>query len=411
MMFPNEWPHAVVYEDIRTPLWSTTHYDVYFLSLWFWLEIALVCILEAMIGALCGALLYAFVLLPRKLRKHPHVTPTDCVWVFGIVIPFWIFCPNPVMNALGVHNQIFRFCMGTITPTLSMFRATQALFGFAPISDSLGSYAFQYGSPLLVQIDATTGQWKRASWASTGRKFMDSRMWIFATGALQSCLYCFDSYFPSFHYPRPEHYYSFEYVTLRRISDNFWLGLLVMVYLTAFCDGLAFLTMLLTGYETQPVMRNPLFGSASPSEFWGRRWNCLIHDCLKQGVYKPIRSLGGSHAVGVLGAFVASGAFHEWLLETAFPTVVPVHGPTLFFFLWQVVLVVMEQQVEARWKLFSTLRKKLPRPLLSLLVILLALPIGHLFLDSYIHSAFFEHGSLLLPIVRPVGTGLTGKGG
>ncbi|GAX22211.1 hypothetical protein FisN_19Lh276 [Fistulifera solaris] len=408
MFFPNEWPHTVLYEDIRTPLWSTTHYDIYFLSLWFWLEIALVCILEAVIGALCGALLYVFVLLPRKLQKQPHITPTDCFWVFGIVIPFWIFCPDPAMNALGVHNQIFRFCMGTITPTLSMFRATQALFGFAPPSDSLGSYAFQYGSPLLIHNNAK-GEWQHATISRIIRRMLKFSAMLLATGALQSCLYCFDS-FPSFHLPRPEHYYTLQYVTLRQIFDNFWLGLLVMLYLTAFCDGLAFLTMVLTGYETQPVMRNPLFGSSRPSDFWGRRWNRLIHDCLKQGVYKPIRSLGGSHAVGVMGAFVASGAFHEWLLETAFPTVAPVHGPTLVFFLWQVVLLMMEQQVEARWKMFSTLQKVLPRPLLSLLVIMLALPIGHLFLDSYIHSAFFEHGSLLLPMIRPVGTGLTGKG-
>jgi hypothetical protein len=409
MFFPRDWPHAVVYEDIRTPLWSTTHHDIYFLSLWFWLEIALVCILEAVIGVLCGALVYVFVLLPRKLQKHQHVTSTDSFWVFGIVIPFWIFGPNPAMNALGVHNQIFRFCMGTITPTLSMFRATQALFGFAPPSVCLGSYAFQYGSPLLIH-SSVKGEWQHTTISSTIRQMLQFGAMLLATGALQSCFYCYSSFFPSFHTLRPEHYYSLKHVTLRQISDNFWLGLLVMLYLTAFCDGLACLTMLLTGYETQPVMRNPLLGSSRPSDFWGRRWNRLIHDCLKQGVYKPIRSLGGSHAVGVMGAFVASGAFHEWLLETAFLTVVPVHGPTLFFFLWQVVLVVMEQQVEARWKLFSTLEKVLPRPLLSVLVIMLALPIGHLFLDSYIHSAFFEHGSLLLPIIRPVGTGLTGKG-
>lgn len=415
-MFPHVWPHAVLNEDIRTPLFTTTttttQHDVYFLSIWSWLELSAVCRLEACVAGLTGALLYAFVLLPRKLQKQKKTnhrpTVTDCIWVFGIIVPFWIFVPQQVMNALGVRNQIFRFCIGTITPTLSMFRATQALFGFAPISDSMGSYAFQYGSPLLIQINAN-GQWKRATRASTSRQLLRFGAMLLAVGLLQSCFYCLDS-FPSFHIPRPENYSYYDHLTLEQCKNNFLFGILVLLYLTAFCDGLAFSTMLFSGYETQPVMINPLFGSSSPSDFWGRRWNRLIHDCLKHGVYKPIRSLGGPHLLGVLGAFVASGAFHEWLLVTAFPTVVPVHGPTLFFFTWQVGLLILEQQVEGRWKIFTTLQSVLPRPILSLMVIMLALPIAHLFLDSYIHSAFFEHGSLLMPIIRPIGAPVPHQG-
>ena len=412
-MFPHTWPHAILHEDIRTPLFTTTttttstQYDIFFLSIWNWLEIAAVCILESILGGCFGALLYAFVLQPRKLlQTHSTPTVTDCLWVFGIVVPFWIFVPHTVMDALGVDNQIFRFCIGTITPTLSLFRATQALFGFGPPSDSMGCFAFQYGSPLLIQLDPTTKQWQRATWSSTWKQFLQSRKMLLVTGLFHSCFYCFN-FFPSFHMPRPEHYYTFGYITLEQSKDNFLFGILVMLYLTTFCEGLAFLTMLLTGYETQPVMLNPLFMSASPSDFWGRRWNCLIHDCLKQGVYKPIRSMGGSHGLGVLGAFVASGAFHEWLLVTAFPSVEPVHGPTLFFFLWQVGLVVLEQYFPA--KISAMLRNVLPRPVLSFMVILLALPMAHLFLDSYIHSAFFEHASLLVPVIRPVGAGLPMK--
>lgn len=427
-MLPHTWPHAILHEDIRTPLFTTAQqYDILFLSMWNWLEIAAICILEATLGGLFGAILYAFVVQPRKLRRlsqatattttkqqqqskpthHPMPTVSDCLWVFGIVVPFWIFAPNPVMNALGIHNQIIRFCVGTITPTLSMFRATQALFGFDPLSQNnstMGAFAFQYGSPLLIQTDPTTGQWKRATWSSTGRKFLHSRSMLFVTGLFHSCFYCFD-FFPAFHIPRPQGYYTIQHVTLEQCKDNFLFGILVMLYLTTFCEGLAFLTMLLTGYETQPVMRNPIFASSCPSDFWGRRWNRLIHDCLKQGVYKPIRAMGGSHVLGVLGAFVASGTFHEWLLVTAFPTVVPVHGPTLFFFTWQVGLIVLEQ-VLVPPKTLVRLQTALPRPVLSLLVVLLALPIAHLFLDAYIHSAFFDHGSLLIPVIRPVGHGL-----
>ena len=31
-----------------------------------------------------------------------------------------------------------------------------------------------------------------------------------------------------------------------------------------------------------PMMLNPIFESASPSDFWGRRWNLVVHGLLKR---------------------------------------------------------------------------------------------------------------------------------
>jgi hypothetical protein len=63
-------------------------------------------------------------------------------------------------------------------------------------------------------------------------------------------------------------------------------------------------------------MRNPMFLSKSPSDFWSRRWNLLIHRVLKGGVYKPIRKHFKSAALASIAAFMASGAFHESQLYT-----------------------------------------------------------------------------------------------
>lgn len=38
---------------------------------------------------------------------------------------------------------------------------------------------------------------------------------------------------------------------------------------------------ILTGYSTISVMLNPLSECSSPSDFWGRRWNRMIHGTLK----------------------------------------------------------------------------------------------------------------------------------
>ena len=185
---------------------------------------------------------------------------------------------------------------------------------------------------------------------------------------------------------------------------NYWkqtalIAPLFQLYLALFAEGLMITTVLLTGKQTAPFSDNPLFAATSPSDFWGRRWNLTIHECLKGGVYKPIRKVGGSKVMAVIGTFAASGLFHEWLLPSVFGDFNYTHGLTLMFFLWQALLV----GGEAMWgEYFSGIAKILPRPLRTLLVIMLGIPAGIWFTDCYWRSNFFVHAQLSIPMVRPV---------
>lgn len=40
-------------------------------------------------------------------------------------------------------------------------------------------------------------------------------------------------------------------------------------------------TAIMFGTQAESVMENPVLESVSPSEFWGKRWNKLIHGVLK----------------------------------------------------------------------------------------------------------------------------------
>jgi len=51
--------------------------------------------------------------------------------------------------------------------------------------------------------------------------------------------------------------------------------------LVAFCDGMLAATAVLFGKQAETVMEDPMLESTSPSEFWGERWNKLIHGVLK----------------------------------------------------------------------------------------------------------------------------------
>jgi hypothetical protein len=84
--------------------------------------------------------------------------------------------------------------------------------------------------------------------------------------------------------------------------------------------GVSAMAALLTGVTFNDFVTDfPLFFSRSHSEFWGLRWNNLIHDDLKQGVYKPVRRISGSKMFAAICTFVVSGLQHEyvwWLLFT-----------------------------------------------------------------------------------------------
>jgi hypothetical protein len=190
---------------------------------------------------------------------------------------------------------------------------------------------------------------------------------------------------------------------------------LFQMYLTTYAEGLAVAFTAATGYQTQVVMMNPLLESASPSDFWGRRWNLIVHTVLKNGVFKPVRRYY-STTVATVAAFVASGMFHEWLLGAIFSPAPgqldqttgecisscykPVYGNALLFFLWQAVLICIEMVVGST-PFFSYLSKVLPQPVKVALIVAMGIPLGHYFMEPYFRTDFFFHqASPGLPMIR-----------
>mmetsp|Transcript_17773 Transcript_17773/g.40326 ORF Transcript_17773/g.40326 Transcript_17773/m.40326 type:complete len:194 (+) Transcript_17773:797-1378(+) len=102
-------------------------------------------------------------------------------------------------------------------------------------------------------------------------------------------------------------------ICLRQLANNFSIALLYQLLLTFFGEGLVAISSILTGLRFRKMMENPVFTSASPSDFWGQKWNLVIHENLKRGVYKPVRKRF-SRNVAMVSSFVASGIFHEWIL-------------------------------------------------------------------------------------------------
>jgi Membrane bound O-acyl transferase family len=162
------------------------------------------------------------------------------------------------------------------------------------------------------------------------------------------------------------------------------------------------------GYITKPTFLNPLWTSTSPTDFWGRKWNLMIHNILKGGVFLPARKFV-SNRVAVLLSFVASGLLHDYVWAAIFyhhgherdpDTSVcskcfsPVHLKLTAFFLWNGIVMLLEKPLGklAPFAWFA----KLPLPLLSTLVVLTALPVSHWYTGDWVVGGYFADFTLAL---------------
>ncbi|XP_009361072.2 probable long-chain-alcohol O-fatty-acyltransferase 5 [Pyrus x bretschneideri] len=113
------------------------------------------------------------------------------------------------------------------------------------------------------------------------------------------------------------------------------------------------------GIELESPSNEPYL-STSLQDFWGRRWNLMITNTLRQTVHKPVRSaaetfLGTAWAPlpAVLATFLVSGLMHE-LIYFYMTRATPTWEVTWFFVLHGVCLVVefgVKKALGGRWRL------------------------------------------------------------
>ncbi|KAG5189005.1 hypothetical protein JKP88DRAFT_353218 [Tribonema minus] len=155
--------------------------------------------------------------------------------------------------------------------------------------------------------------------------------------------------------------------------------------------------MCAVGYRPVDVMRNPLLLSLSPREFWGRRWNLLIHGILKRTYSRPVSKRYGAMA-GAAAAFCVSGLFHEFKWNMMFygaPRGVYRFGEVLWFFALMFALCC------APWPDAERLVKEHPwcRPLLTVATILPGLLAAQWFTRPWIEAEVFQAFGQLIPMV------------
>lgn len=102
-----------------------------------------------------------------------------------------------------------------------------------------------------------------------------------------------------------------------------------------------------------------------------------------------------------MATFLASGLIHEYVWCLLFyvnihqtDAYVPPFGKQLLFFGWNGILLILEYAVG-----WETLVSTVPKPAVTLLVVLMALPVGHLFTGDMLKGGYFMSLQLAFPML------------
>ncbi len=254
-----------------------------------------------------------FVIIPRRRSAISFLVG------FGFIIPLCImYFPFWVLDTLDVRNCLLRFAMCAIYPVLTMFRTSEAIFGYSPssVESSYKNYILYYVAAVETQFDKATNQPIKATLDDKIQALKSFGFWLVTLGAYKS-IFRFNKYepFETNANGNDSGYNLGDILDFNLLRNNLVAAMLLQLYLSAFIAALFTLVTCILGVKVKEgMMNNPLLQASSPSNFWSGRWNLVIHGALKRGVFKPVYNLSSSKLTAILVTFLASGLFHEFIL-------------------------------------------------------------------------------------------------
>eukprot|EP00550_Attheya_septentrionalis_P000033 CAMPEP_0198285098 /NCGR_PEP_ID=MMETSP1449-20131203/4414_1 /TAXON_ID=420275 /ORGANISM="Attheya septentrionalis, Strain CCMP2084" /LENGTH=324 /DNA_ID=CAMNT_0043982361 /DNA_START=387 /DNA_END=1358 /DNA_ORIENTATION=- len=321
--------------------------------MFFWIQLLTIMALQGLVLAAFSTLTYRLIVKQRGMS-------TCYLFGFGFVIPMCLLLPRHLIAAFDIRNKVLKFMMSGILPTTTMFHCSEAMYGFCPpfVEASPASYAIYSASAMELKYDPKTGKPMKATTKEKLQRIGKFGIYVVVLGGYLSVVAPFN-YMP-FEGPGADVSGFMKLFSAGQLLNNLAAGVVFQLYLTTCCEGLLAATCALGGVQANEVMHNPIFTSNSPSDFWGRKWNSVVHGVLKRGAFKPVRKYFSKYVAAAV-AFGASGIFHEVILTSVFyvhdherepngecdPSKCwsPNYGGNLAFFIWNTVLICMEYTI------------------------------------------------------------------
>jgi hypothetical protein len=369
-------------------------------SILFWIQLLVaVTMVSAFFSALIATLVYTFI-IPNRGSLFSYI------FGFGFIIPLCIgYLPFRLMDMLDVTNKMMRFSIAVIYPVLTMFKTSEAMFGFSPssVEASYRNYILYYVAAVEIEFDKLNHRPIKSTMDDMISALHSFAYNIILLGAVKSL------FAPSMYEPfdtdangNDEGYNVNDLFDFNLLRNNVISTALLQLYLSTFIGALCALVAVVLRVKVKDGMKNPLFQASSPSDFWSRRWNLIVHGVLKRGVFKPVYKYS-SKFVALLATFLASGLFHEFILIAIHPSHLnfkPALGKNTAFMMWNAGIIVLESYIGGA-RVFVWIKNNLPKPIVTILVLCTAMPVAHWFLHPYTKSDVFQiHGAICAPMIK-----------
>jgi len=393
--------------DDRTPsftftLWNLKSYGILVPEPAYFTQVAILLFIQTIVAVMMAVIIYQFVILPQKAKPAVGLNPSSFLIGFGVVFPIILYEPLWMIDHLHLESLNHKMLIISLPSSLSL-RCLEAMFGCTPEEPKKNILNYITYATIGSCFDSTTQEpirTTRSSFYSTLRNFSLSGL---AFNVLLSLLA--PSKFAPFETKAVgiSHFHDFvNMFSVNHLINNFLMTLLLSSALSYFSMGISLIYNIFFQVQTVKLVHNPIFNSKSPSDFWGRKWNTHIHSCLKGAIFKPVRAYF-SRPIAVLATFVASGLMHECITVYLYrdTALTPSYGNNMIFFGWNAVLILLESIVGGL-SIFKWIGKTFPGPLVSILVVLTALPLGHLFLSDWIEIGYFHHIQISCFMVVPL---------
>jgi hypothetical protein len=364
------------------------------------------CFLQTFLQAFYAAIIHKFIIQRRG-------TTAAYLIGYGVVIPTVLQIPYTVLDLFDLQNKTLKMSMVTL-PTIVFFRVFEAMYGTSPhtVESSIGTYMAYYTSLCHFDWNPKTKTRRILTLKEFLSNFFRLLVHFHLVGLVLSVAMHFDYQPFSSNVILDDYHFSLDLFSPAHMANCYLLGLVTFLTLAVGFEMAAFGDNL-KGFVTKPIFHNPLFTSRSPTEFWGRKWNMVIHKLLKHSVFLPARQFFPT-PICVALTFLASGALHDYTWTVMFyhhnyllnengvchigncyhPIVLKVTA----FFAWNSVIMLLERRVG---HLFG-FTKSWPTIVVSQLVLLTALPVSHWFTGDWAVGGYFNEFAVGLWIIRKV---------
>lgn len=372
----------------------------------FWIQMGMMLAVQAAVSSLCAVIVYEFI-VKRRGSTSSYLVGFGFVIPVGIMVPFWFITSFGIMN---IAVMIGASALTVIVP----FNCIEAMFDTSErgVESSLQRYIGYYCSIIPFVRHTKTGE----PIPITKQELYTKGVQLLVNALILVTYASVMMHFDFVLCPSPRERNALlptsvlELFHWGHLINNLAVACFTCQCLATGTQGVGLAISIISGCKVIDMMKNPIFGSQSPSDFWGRRWNLMVHGSFKRGVFKPLTNkLRVSRFVAMLATFAVSGILHEHVCTVIgmkyllFPKLAspyaPNYGRQFTFFLWNGFVVLLEY-VLAPLPLFQWMKSNLLKEAISLLVLLTVIPISHWFTDEYIRSGFYSDYTMGFPLVQ-----------